>query len=169
VSGTIIVSITGLFAIKGILAVEDITEPVRNAESVVQRKEYGELVGRLWLNILPGAGQPPGRPDTGLRLGGRWHRLRWSVMQEAAEGLAAKILVVTGKQNKFMPRHVRGLRWHGDHPPAGDIAQVEILPQSVDHLSGLLCGQVWIVFDHPGGNGGREAKAVDQPLSPGNH
>jgi hypothetical protein len=68
------------------------------------------------------------------------------MVEEAADALAAKLLVLTGMQDELVPEHIDRLGRHGDHAPSGLATQLEILAQAEQGLGGLLFAEVRIVL-----------------------
>jgi hypothetical protein len=93
----------------------------------------------IWINPFFATGQPPASLNPGLGLKGSLHRFCGRVMQKSTKGVGAEVIVVFGKENKFMPSIIHNLRGHGNHRLLCLVAQVKIILQCGEyHL--LLIG-----------------------------
>ena len=119
-------------------AIQLIDEPAGNAQRRIDGEQAGQTIRLFRVDLLVRASQSPGALEAVAGLRWRAHRLGRRVVQEAAEGVAAELVVLAGEQDELMPGIVDRLRRHGHHAPAGLATKLEVIVERSKHLVALL-------------------------------
>jgi len=56
------------------------------------------------------------------------------MMEESIKGPLAKILILLGIEDEFMPGEIHNLRWHTYHDAAGSLTGMKKISQASEHL-----------------------------------
>lgn len=104
-------------------------------------------MSRLWLNAFAQTRNFPSGFYAGLRDRRGLHGLGRYVMQETPQRFITEALILSRKEDEFVPSNIYSLRWHRNNFPSRNIAKMKIFSKSTDYLPGLLFIQVRIFFN----------------------
>lgn len=124
------------------VAVGGIAEAAGYIEFGIDGEQQWQAGWGAGVDVFLAAGMPPAAAQAGVALALRAQRDGGRVVQEAAEGALAEVLIVAGVENEIVPEVIGDLGWHGDvFEAALEIAEKE-LPQGMADQLAVLEGEL---------------------------